>query len=86
VGVLSPENARIAAEPEDVYFRRTFEEYVAARKQNNESVDGITLEAFTEKLRSNEEPLKAKYNVPRVRFKVVVKDKQTTLKPIPLPT
>jgi hypothetical protein len=85
IAVLSPENARIAAEPEDDYFRRTFEEYVAARKQNNEGTEGLTLESFTAKLRANEEPLRTKYNVPRVRFKVVVKDKTTTLKPIPIP-
>ena len=82
---LSVENARIAAEPEADYFRRTFEEYVAARKQTGEPVEGLTLESFSEKLRANEAPLKAKYNVSRVRFKVVVKDKATTLKPIPIP-
>jgi hypothetical protein len=85
IAVLSPENARIAAEPEADYFRRTFDEYVAARKANNEGTEGLSLESFTEKLRANEAPMKAKYNVPRVRFKVVVKDKTTTLKPIPIP-
>jgi hypothetical protein len=82
---LSAENARIAAEPEADYFRRTFEEYLAARKANGESVDGLTLDNFTQKLRGNEEQLKAKYGTRAVRFKVVVKDNTTTLKPIPIP-
>ena len=82
---LSVENARIAAEPEAEYVKRTFEEYVAARKANEESIDGLTLESFTQKLSANEEQLKVKYSTSRVRFKVVVKDKTTTLKPIPIP-
>ena len=82
---LSPENARIAAEPESDYFRRTFEEYVASRKKNGEPDENFTLESFTSKLKSNEGPLRTKFSVPRVRFKVVVKDGITTLKPIPIP-
>jgi hypothetical protein len=82
---LSVENARIAAEPEETYFKRTFEEYVASRKQTNESTEGVTLDGFTKQLRAQEEPLKQKFGVSRVRFKVVVKDGKTTLKPIPIP-
>ncbi len=82
---LSPENARIAAEPDDVYVKRTFDEYIAARKENGESIEGLSLANFGQKLRANEEQQKAKYGTPRVRFKVVVKDKVTTLKPIPIP-
>jgi hypothetical protein len=83
--VLSIDNQRIANEPEAEYFRRTFEEYVAARKENGESTEGLSLDGFTLKLRENETQLKAKFNVSRVRFKVVTKDKATTLKPIPIP-
>jgi hypothetical protein len=82
---LSPENARIAAEPEADYIKRTFDEYIAARKQHNEPTEGLTLETFTQKLRANEDQLKGKYGSSRVRFKVVIKDGQTTLKPIPIP-
>ena len=82
---LSPENARIAAEPEADYFRRTFDEYIASRQKNGEPNESFTLETFTSKLKTNELPLRTKFSVPRVRFKVVVKDGVTTLKPIPIP-
>jgi hypothetical protein len=85
-GQLSAENAKIAAEPEDVYFKRTFEEFVASRKRTGESTEGLTLDAFSKQLKTNEEPVKAKNpNVSRVRFKVVVQDGKTTLKPILIP-
>jgi hypothetical protein len=81
---LSPENAALAAEPEEQYLSRTWEEWMAARKQTGEGVEGMTAAAFVAKLRQNEAALRAKYNCRMVRFKVVVKDNQTTLKPVPI--
>jgi len=80
----SPENAQLAAEAEDAYLSRTWNEWVAARKQTGEGVEGMTPEAFVAKLRQNEVNLKGKYNCRMVRFKVVVKNNQTTLKPVPI--
>ena len=81
---MTPELAALAEEPEEQYLRRTFEEYVAARKQTNEGTEGLTLDGFVQKIRQNETALKAKYNARIVRFKVVVKNGQTTLKPVPI--
>jgi hypothetical protein len=81
---LTPEVAALAEEPEDQYLRRVFEEFVAARKQTNEGVDGLTLDGFATKIRSNETALKKKYNARIVRFKVVIKNQQATLKPVPI--
>jgi hypothetical protein len=80
----SPENAALAAEPEADYLRRVFNEYVAARQKNNEGTEGLELGSFSTKLRQNEAQLKAKHNCRAVRFKVVVKNGQTTLKPVPI--
>jgi hypothetical protein len=80
----TPENAALAQEPEDAYLRRVFEEYVAARKQTNEGTEGLTFDNFVQKIRQNESALKSKYNARAVRFKVVVKNNQTTLKPFPI--
>ena len=81
----SPENTALAFEPEEQYLRRVFQEYVDARTQSGEGVDpALSYENFILKLRSNEAQLKKKYNSKAVRFKVVVKNNQTTLKPVPI--
>jgi hypothetical protein len=81
---MTPEIQALADEPEDQYVRRVFEEFVAARKQTNEGVEGLTLDGFATKIRSNESALKKKYNARLVRFKVVIKNQQATLKPVPI--
>jgi hypothetical protein len=80
----SPELQALADEAEDAYLKRTFDEYVAARKQTNEGTDGLTLDGFAAKLKQNEDALKKKHGARMVRFKVVVKNGQTTLKPYPI--
>ncbi len=80
----SPELAALAEEAEEPYLQRTFDEYVAARKQTNEGTEGLTLDGFTSKLKQNEAALKKKHGARMVRFKVVVKNGQTTLKPYPI--
>jgi hypothetical protein len=80
---VSPENAALATEAEDAYLQRTFNEYVAARKATGEGAEGLDFAGFVAKLRQNEAALKKKYNCRAVRFKVVSKDGQTTLKPVP---
>ena len=80
----SPEVQALADEPEDAYVKRTFEEYIAARKQTNEGSDGLTLEGFAQKLKQNEAALMKKHGARMVRFKVVIKNGQTTLKPFPI--
>jgi hypothetical protein len=80
----SPELAALAEEPEEQYLRRVFDEYVAARKQTNEGTDGLTFDGFVQKIGQNEAALKQKYGARMVRFKVVVKNGQTTLKPYPI--
>lgn len=80
----SPELAALAEEPEEQYLRRIFDEYVAARKQTSEGTDGLTFDGFAQKIAQNEAALKKKHNARMVRFKVVVKNGQTTLKPYPI--
>jgi hypothetical protein len=81
---LTPEVAALAEEPEEQYLRRVFEEYLVARKQTNEGTDGLTFDGFAQKLRQNEAALQKKYNARMVRFKVLIKNDQTTLKPYPI--
>ncbi len=81
---MTPELAALADEPEEQYLRRVFDEYVAARKQTNEGTEGLTFEGFAHKLKQNEASLKKKYTARMVRFKVVTKNDQVTLKPYPI--
>ncbi len=81
----SPENAALAVEPEEQYLRRVFQEYVDSRTKSGEGVEpSLTYESFVQKLRTNEAQLKKKYSCKAVRFKVLVKNGQTTLKPVPI--
>jgi hypothetical protein len=79
-----PEIVALASEPEPQYLRRIYEEYLAARRGLGENVDNVTFESFSAKLRLNEANLKKKYSCKAVRFRVQVKDKQVTLKPVPI--
>jgi hypothetical protein len=79
-----PDVVALAREPENDYYRRTFDEYVAARRSVGESVEGVTFESFSAKLRLNEANLKKKYNCKAVRFRVQTKGNQVSLKPVPI--
>jgi hypothetical protein len=80
----SPELLSLAQEPEEQYLKRIFDEYLVARRQTNEGTEGLNFDGFAQKLRQNEATLKKKYNCSLVRFKVVIKNNQTTLKPVPI--
>ena len=79
-----PAVVALAQEPESDYYRRIYNEYLEARKGVGESIDGVTFESFSAKLRLNEANLKKKYNCRAVRFRVQTKNNQVTLKPVPI--
>ena len=80
----SAEMTELAAEAEEIYYARIWREYAAARQQTGEGTEGLDSEQFIAKLKQNEAALCRKYNARSVRFKVIVKGNQTTLKPVPL--
>ena len=81
----TPEATALAQEAEPVYFARIFNEYVAALKAQGKPTKGITVQAFTAKLRLIEGGLRQKWKGCRmVRFKVNTQGDQVTLKPIPI--
>lgn len=81
---VSTENQDLSREPQDKYERRLYDEYVTAREQTGEGARDVTFASFTEKLRENEVQLCQKYGTRMVRFKVVIKQGQVTLKPVPI--
>jgi len=74
----------LANEPADAYYKRTFDEYMAAKRQVGERTDGVSFDSFRAKLAQNETALKGKYKCRMVRFRVTVKGNQVTLKPVPI--
>lgn len=80
----SPEASALAAEPADAYYQRIWREYAQARQQTGEGIEGLDGETFLAKLRQNEAALARKYGARMVRFQVVVKGNQVTLKPVPI--
>jgi hypothetical protein len=74
----------LAQENEAIYFDRVFSEYVAALKSQGKPTVGITVQAFTTKLRLIEGGLKQKWKCRSVRFRVASQGDLVTLKPVPI--
>ena len=74
----------LAQENEAIYFARVYGEYVAALKSQNKPTGGITVQAFTTKLRLVEGGLKQKWKCRSVRFRVLTQGDLVTLKPVPI--
>lgn len=72
---------KLAAEPEEAYYRRVFSEYVAAKKAIGESVP-MPEDRFTQRLRGNEQALIKKHGVRNVRFQVQKSAGQVVLQPV----
>ena len=80
----APEANTLGQESEPIYYARIFNEYVAALRTQGKPTKGITVQAFTAKLRLIEGGLKQKWKCRMVRFKVNAQGEHVTLKPIPI--
>ena len=74
--------ADLAAQPEDQYRQRIFDEYVAAKQAAGEDVSNIGQERFLSRLDKNAENLKKKHGCRMVRFQVQTKGSQVILRPV----
>ena len=79
-----PEANALGQEAEPIYYARIFNEYSAALKTQGKPTKGITVQAFTAKLRLIEGGLKQKWKCRMVRFRVNAHGDQVTLKPVPI--
>jgi len=78
----APDANALGQESEPIYYARIFNEYVAALRSQGKPTKGITVQAFTAKLRLIEGGLKQKWKCRMVRFKVNAHAEHVTLKPI----
>lgn len=72
------------AEPVELFHRRIFDEYVAARKTVDPNGEPVAYDRFVGQVKRNAAAFKTKHNCQDVRFEVVVKDDRVLLKPIPI--
>ncbi len=75
--------AALAAEGADQYYRRLYNEYIAAKRQLGEPVDHITFDAFVGRIRTSEAETSQKQGRP-VRYQVQLRGNAVVLIAVPL--
>jgi HAMP domain-containing protein len=75
----------LAAEPEEQYYQRTYQEFQQAKAQLGENPDDVTFEQFVAKLRQTEQNILAKQPGRMVRFIVQVQGNKINYKPVHIP-
>jgi len=73
----------LAAENAEQYYRRLFDEYIAAKRQLGEPVEHITFEAFVGRIRASEAETSQKHGKP-VRYQVQLRGNAVVLIAVPL--
>lgn len=63
------------------HYRAAFDEFVGSKKRLGEVIDNISFDGFSAKLRKIEQTLIEKHGCRSVRFQVIVRDKQVSLRP-----
>jgi len=82
---VSPEViAMLSKETDDAYYARVFRDYVAAKKQLGDPIDGISFDAFIGNIRASEQEISAKHGRP-VRYLVEVRGTSVVLIAVPMP-
>ena len=69
---------------EETHFKNIFNDFVATKRECGESIAGLTLDKFKDKLRGNKDALMSKHQCRTVRFAVYVKDGRAALKATPI--
>ena len=69
---------------EERHFREIFDQFFATKKQQGESVEGLTYPKFAQTLRKNKDQIVSRHGVREVRFSVYVKDGKAAIKATPV--
>lgn len=73
-----------SADEEEGHVREVFDQFLATKRECGESVAGLTLEKFSQRLHDNRAALMAKHDCRTVRFTVYVKDGKASLRATPI--
>lgn len=68
--------------PDEARMKRIYDDYVAARKNNNERVDNVKYESLQRSIEDMIPKLKEKHQGKAIDFEVVVRDGRVGLKPV----
>ncbi len=80
-----PTPESLAAENEDQYYQRTYQELQAAKAQLGEDPNAVTYEQFVTKLRETEKNILAKQPGRMVRFIIQIQGNKINYKPVHIP-
>jgi hypothetical protein len=81
-GTPLPSTVRDVPMPfDEEHYRVVYNEFVGSKARLGEAVDNITFEGFSSKLRNSEKELIDRHGCRAVRFQVLVKDRQVSLRP-----
>lgn len=81
-GTPLPSTVRDVPMPfDEEHYRVVYNEFVGSKARLGEAVDNITFEGFSTKLRNSEKELIDRHGCRAVRFQVLVKDRQVSLRP-----
>ncbi|MEM9067744.1 MAG: MXAN_5187 C-terminal domain-containing protein [Myxococcota bacterium] len=64
-------------------MRRIYDQYIAARKKNNERTDNVKFETLARQIKKMVPKLKEKHKGKKIDFEVVVRNGKVGLKPVP---
>jgi hypothetical protein len=68
--------------PDEARMKRIYDDYVAARRSNNERVDNVKYETLQRSIEDMIPKLKEKHQGKAIDFEVVVRDGRVGLKPV----
>lgn len=77
-----PPPPRPPADDGDDRIRRVYQQYIEARRKNNERTD-VKFEAVAKSIREMDERMREKHRGKKIDFEIVVKDGKVGLKPVP---
>ncbi len=69
--------------PDSARMKRIYDDYVSARRSNNERVDNVKIETIQRSIEKMMPKLKEKHRGKAIDFEVVVRDGRVGLKPVP---
>jgi HAMP domain-containing protein len=75
----------LAAEPENLYYQRTYQEFQQAKGQLGEDPNAVTFEQFVAKLKETEKNILAKQPGRMVRFVIQIQGNKINYKPVHIP-
>ena len=83
-GTYSLAMLRVLRDPDDVYLRKTFSDYVEALEKSGQPRGGLTFRLFETELKKKANQIQASLSCRELRFIVEVENGRASLRPVPI--